>query len=262
MKKHLKAVDAHGRKLGGETPLLCTPLVGRTRQRVLAEATSVIAQKPDVVEWRVDFFDAIGDSAAVIETARALRGVVGRRPVIFTRRSQREGGERIAIDDDAVVALYEVVAATGLVDFIDFEMGSDPEHLRRVRECARRHEIRLILSYHNMSYTPGLDYLVDRFLEAERLGADVAMVQVMPRHRADVLRLLAATAEADERARIPLISISVGPLGSVTRMVGGLFGSWLSFAVGESASAPGQIPIGDLVTVYDIIRRARGGEML
>jgi 3-dehydroquinate dehydratase I len=89
----------------------------------------------------------------------------------------------------------------------------------------------------------------------------VAMVQVMPRDRADVLRLLAATAEADDKARIPLISMSVGPLGSVSRMVGGLFGSWLSFAVGESASAPGQIPVGDLVTVYDIIRRSRGGEM-
>jgi 3-dehydroquinate dehydratase-1 len=88
------------------------------------------------------------------------------------------------------------------------------------------------------------------------------MVQVMPRDRADVLRLLAATAEADHKARIPLISMSVGPLGSVTRMVGGLFGSWLSFGVGESASAPGQIPLRDLVTVYDIIRRARGGEML
>ena len=153
------------------------------------------------------------------------------------------------------------MAASGLVDFIDFEMDNDPEHLRRVRESTRRHEVRLILSYHNLSYTPGLDYLVDRFLEAERLGADVAMVQVMPRDRADVLRLLAATAEADDKARIPLISMSVGPLGSVSRMVGGLFGSWLSFAVGESASAPGQIPIGDLVTVFDIIRRARGGEM-
>jgi 3-dehydroquinate dehydratase len=32
----------------------------------------------------------------------------------------------------------------------------------------------------------------------------------------------------------------------------------LSFAVGEAASAPGQIPIADLNTVYDIIRRARG----
>ena len=262
MKKHIKAVDARGRKLGGETPLLCTPLVGRTRERLLAEAASVLRQKPDLIEWRVDFFDAIGDTAAVIETARALRDVVGKRPVIFTRRAESEGGERIAIGDGAVVELYGAVAATRLVDFLDFEMGNDPEHLCRVRECARQHEVRLILSYHNVSYTPGLDCLVDRFLEAERLGADVAMVQVMPRNRADVLRLLAATAEADEKTRIPLISISLGPLGSVTRMVGGLFGSWLSFAVGESASAPGQIPIGDLVTVYDIIRRARGGEML
>ena len=262
MKKQIKAVDTRGRKLGGETPLLCTPLVGRTRERLLAEAARVLLQKPDLVEWRVDFFDAIGDARAVIETARALRGVVGKRPIIFTRRAERGGGERTTIGDAAVVALYDAVAASGFVDFVDFETDNDPEHLRRVRESTRRHEVRLILSYHNLSYTPGLDYLVDRFLEAERLGGDVAMVQVMPRDRADVLRLLAATAEADEKTSIPLISMSVGPLGSASRMVGGLFGSWLSFAVGESASAPGQIPIGDLVTVYDIIRRARGGEML
>ncbi|MBK6334585.1 MAG: type I 3-dehydroquinate dehydratase [Betaproteobacteria bacterium] len=262
MKKHIKAIDTRGRKLGGETPLLCTPLVGRTRERVLAEATSVLRQKPDLIEWRVDFFDAIGDTDAVVATARALREVVGKRPVIFTRRAESEGGERIPIDDEAVVGLYAAVAATRLVDFVDFEIGNDPAHLRRVRECTRQHEIRLILSYHNVGYTPGHDYLVDRFFEAERLGADVAMVQVMPRNRADVLRLLSATAEADDKTRIPLISISLGPLGSVTRMVGGLFGSWLSFAVGESASAPGQIPIGDLVSVYDILRRARGGEML
>jgi 3-dehydroquinate dehydratase I len=262
MKKHIKAVDAHGRKLGGETPLIGTPLVGRTRERVLAEAANVIRQKPDIIEWRVDFFDAVGDTDAVIETARALRVVVGKRPVIFTRRAESGGGERIALGDEKVVELYERVAATRLVDFIDFEMANASEHLRRVRECTRRHEVRLILSYHNLGYTPGHECLVDRFLEAERLGADVAMVQVMPRNRADVLRLLAATAEADDKTRIPLISMSVGPLGSVSRMVGGLFGSWLSFAVGESASAPGQIPIGDLVTVFDIIRRARGGEML
>ena len=261
MKKHIKAVDARGRKLGGDTPLLCTPLVGRTRERVLSEATKVLAQKPDLIEWRVDFFDAIGDTDAVIGTARALRDIVGKRPIIFTRRAEKEGGNRIAIGEEAVVELYVAVAATKLVEFIDFEMGNDAGHLTRVRECTKQHDVRLILSYHNVSYTPGLEYLVDRFLEAERLGADVAMVQVMPRNRADVLRLLAATAEADDKARIPLISISVGPLGAASRMVGGLFGSWLSFAVGESASAPGQIPIGDLVTIYDIIRRSRGGEM-
>ncbi len=261
MKKHIKAVDARGRKLGGETPLLCTPLVGRTRERVLAEAASVLRQKPDLIEWRVDFFDAVGDTEAVLATGHALREAVGKRPIIFTCRAPHGGGETTALDEDGVVALYTAMAENHLVEFIDFELDHDPVRIGRVREATRRNEVRLILSYHNMSYTPGIEHLVERFLEAERLGADVAMVQVMPRDRADVLRLLAATAEADDKARIPLISMAVGPLGSVTRMVGGLFGSWLSFAVGESASAPGQIPIGDLVTIYDIIRRSRGGEM-
>ena len=261
MKKHIKAIDARGRKLGGETPLLCTPLVGRTRERVLAEATSVIRQKPDLIEWRVDFFAAIANTEAILATGRELREAVGKRPIIFTCRAERGGGDRTALGEADVVDLYAAVAAARLVDFIDFEVDNDPGQIRRVRECTRQNEIRLILSYHNMSYTPGLEYLVDRFLEAERLGADVSMVQVMPRDRADVLRLLAATAAADDKTRIPLISIALGPLGSVTRMVGGLFGSWLSFAVGETASAPGQIPIGDLVTAFDIIRRSRGGEM-
>ncbi len=80
----------------------------------------------------------------------------------------------------------------------------------------------------------------------------------MPRDRGDVLTLLAATDEANRKARIPLISMSMGPLGSVTRMIGGVFGSSLSFAVGEGSSAPGQIPIADLNAIYDVIRRARG----
>jgi 3-dehydroquinate dehydratase-1 len=254
-----KAIDIRGRKLGGATPLICTPLVGRTRERVLAEAASVIAKKPDVVEWRVDFFEHIGDAAAVLETGKALRAAIGDAPLIFTRRSIREGGEAITLDDEAVVRLYDAVAGAGFTDFLDFEMGNATEHVLRVCDDARRRATRVILSYHNFGYTPGRDFLVQRFLEAERLGGDVAKVAVMPRDRMDVLTLLAATAEADAKAQIPLISMAMGPLGSVTRVVGGAFGSSLSFAVGEAASAPGQIPIADLVAVYDVLRRARGG---
>ncbi len=73
-----------------------------------------------------------------------------------------------------------------------------------------------------------------------------------------MLSLLAATAQAHAKARIPLISMSMGPLGSVTRMIGGVFGSSLSFAIGEGSSAPGQIPIADLNAVFAVLRRARG----
>jgi 3-dehydroquinate dehydratase-1 len=255
----VKVIETRGKKLGGEPPLICTPLVGRSPERILAEAASVVAKKPDAIEWRVDFFDGIGETAAVLEVARALRAATGELPIIFTRRSIKEGGEPIAIGDEEVVRLYDAIGASRLVDFIDFEMGNDPEHVRRVRASTRAHETRLILSYHNFGYTPGREFLVQRFFEAERLGADVAKVAVMPRDRNDVLTLLAATAEADAKGGIPLISMAMGPLGSVTRMIGGVFGSSLSFAVGEAASAPGQIPIADLVAVYDIIRRARGG---
>jgi 3-dehydroquinate dehydratase-1 len=254
-----KVIDIRGRQLGGATPLIGSPLVGRTRDAILAEAATVVAKKPDVIEWRVDYFGDIADTAAVLDAGRALRAAVGDAPVIFTRRSMKEGGEPIAIGDEDVVRLYDAVGASGLVDFVDFEMGNDGDHIRRVRESTRRQGTRLILSYHNFGYTPGVDFLVQRFLEAERLGGDVAKVAVMPRDRGDVLALLAATSQAEAKARIPLISMSMGPLGAVTRMIGGVFGSSLSFAVGAGSSAPGQLPIADLAAVYEILARTRGG---
>ena len=151
-----------------------------------------------------------------------------------------------------------MVGASGLVDFLDFEMGNEPEHVRRVVADAHARGARVILSYHNFAYTPGQDFLVQRFLEAERLGGDVAKVAVMPRDAADVLSLLGATTQAHSKARVPLISMSMGPLGAVTRMIGGVFGSALSFAIGAGSSAPGQMPIDDLKAVYDVIRRAGG----
>ncbi len=252
-----KIIDIRGRKLGGATPLICSPLLGRTRERLLAEAAAVLAKSPDVIEWRVDHFEAIADTAAVLDSARALRQLLGEMPLIFTRRSIREGGEAIAIDDEGTVSLYAAIAAAGLVDFLDFEMSNDPGQVRRVVADAHRYGSRVILSYHNFSATPEREFLVQRFKEAERLGGDVAKLAVMPVSRADVLTLLAATAEAEERSRIPLISMAMGPLGAVTRMIAGLFGSSLSFAVGEGSSAPGQMPIADLKAVFEIIRRTR-----
>jgi 3-dehydroquinate dehydratase I len=260
--KHPLVLDPRGRKPGGDTPRICTPLVGRTRERLLAEVASILQKSPDLLEWRVDHFGAVADTAAVISTLRELRAAAGALPIIFTCRAAKDGGHRTSLAPTEVARMVEAVSETRCAQFIDFELDNDPALVQRVRQSTRSHELRLILSYHNHSYTPGHDFMVERFLEAERLGADVAMVQVKPRDRADVLRLLAATAEADAKAHIPLISMSIGPLGSVSRLIGGLFGSSLSFAVGESASAPGQIPIGDLVAAFDIIRRARGGEML
>lgn len=252
-----KLIELNGKPVGdGRQPLICIPLIGRTASALVSEVAVVLHKRPDLLEWRVDFFEAIGDAAAVIEAARAIRAAAGAVPILFTRRSAREGGEPISLPEEEVVELYGAVCASGCVDLVDFEMGNQIDHVRRVRAASRANGIKMIMSFHNFSYTPGPEALAERFLEAERLGADVAKVAVMPRDLGDVLTLLNATWQASQKLRIPLISMSMGAYGSITRMIGGVFGSAVTFAVGASSSAPGQVPVEELNVVLEIVRKS------
>jgi 3-dehydroquinate dehydratase-1 len=256
-----KPIELKGQPIaGGKFPLICTPLVGRTLDRLLAELDVVLPKQPDVLEWRVDFFDQLGDTTAVIAAALAIKSRIGSIPLLFTRRSTIEGGEKIALNEGQVLALYEAMCESKTIDLIDYEMANDLPNIVRVRTAAKTHDIKLVLSFHNFSFTPGLETLTQKFLTADQLGADVAKVAVMPRDLDDVLTLLTATRAASKKLRIPLISMSMGPLGAITRMIGGVFGSSLSFAVGAAASAPGQVPIEDLHTVLAIMQKSMGAK--
>jgi 3-dehydroquinate dehydratase-1 len=245
--------------LGGDTgaaapPLICAPLVGATREALVAEARAAAARRPDLVEWRVDFFAGIGDAGEVVDVARAIREAAG-APLLFTRRAAREGGRPVPISEARVGELYAAVCAAACVDAVDCELAS-PE-VARVREAARSGGRALVLSFHDLERTPPAGALARAFDEAERLGADLAKVAVTPAAPEDVLALLAATLEADRRLRIPVAGISMGELGAVTRVAGWAFGSALTFAVaGGGASAPGQLPIDELRAAIALLRRA------
>lgn len=256
-----KPIELKGQPVaGGKFPLICTPLVGRSADKLMAELDVVLPKKPDVLEWRVDFFEAIGDTAAVIATARAIKAKAGAIPLLFTRRSTLEGGEKIALNEEQVIAMYAAVCESKSIDLIDYEMANEAANIARVRTVAKANDIKLVLSFHNFSYTPGLETLAAKFLTADQLGADVAKVAVMPRDLDDVLTLLSATREASKKLRIPLISMSMGPYGSLTRLFGWTFGSALTFAVGAASSAPGQVPIEDLNTVLAILQKSIAGK--
>jgi 3-dehydroquinate dehydratase-1 len=251
-------IEIGGKPLGGAGPAICTPLVGRTREDVLGELAAVVPKQPDVIEWRVDFFAAIADTRGVIDTAKAMRAAANGIPIMFTRRSATEGGERVPLAEPDVVRLYEVVCAARCVEIIDYELSNGDEGFRRLRTASRESGIAMIGSYHNFQSTPDTASLVAKFRDAQTRGADIGKVAVMPQAPNDALTLLAATYEASQSLDIPLISMSMGGYGSVSRMVGIVFGSALTFAVGKSSSAPGQIPIEELRTVLATVRRAAG----
>ena len=254
-----RAITLGGQPLaGGRVPAICAPLVARTRQALAAEAAAVAAKQPDLLEWRVDFLEAIGDTAEVLDTARAVRAAAGGLPILFTRRAQREGGQPIPLGEPQVLALYEAVAASGTVDAMDFEMENDGGHVARVRALTRQHGLALVLSFHDFHGTPSAQQLQERFAQAHRLGADVAKLAVMPQCMEDVHRLLGATLQASSALPIPVVSMAMGGLGAVSRVCGGVFGSALTFAVGSAASAPGQMPIEDVRAALAVLHRAAG----
>jgi 3-dehydroquinate dehydratase I len=239
-------------------PLICTPLVGKTSEAVLGELATVLPKGPDAIEWRADFFSDLADTKAVVELGKKIKESALDKVVIFTIRSKREGGQPIALSDRACIELDAAVCAGTGIEYVDCELSNQPSDIAYLREAASARGTRIIGSYHNFDCTPDRSLLMGRILEAERLGLDVAKVAVMPKCLEDVLTLLGVTLEAKQAVKIPLITMSMGGFGAVSRMVGGVFGSSLSFAVGQSASAPGQIPVAELRSVLEAVERSKG----
>ena len=137
-------------------------------------------------------------------------------------------------------------------------MSNAAQDVEAVREASRRHGVGLVCSVHDFARTPPLAELVARYRRAQELGGDVAKVSVMARGPEDALTLLAATLQASRSVELPLIGVSMGPHGALSRMTGFAFGSALTFGVALGASAPGQMPIAELRAAIDIARKALG----
>jgi 3-dehydroquinate dehydratase I len=249
-----KTLNPHGHAL------ICTPLTGRTVDALQAELAIIVPKRPDVVEWRADYFAYIHDAVQVVEVARLIRRQAGDIPLIFTRRAAHEGGEKIAIAEEDVVRLYEAVSGSGDIDIIDYELSQSAENRLRLRAASRAQGVSMIMSYHNFESTPTSSELVAKLVEAEQQDADIAKVAVMPQTTADVLVLLQATLAASQYLKIPLITMSMGAMGAMTRLCGAMFGSALTFAIGGSGSAPGQIAIEDLRAALNTLERAASGQ--
>lgn len=237
-------------------PAICAPLVARTRQAVLDEAATVAAKKPDLIEWRVDFFNDIADTQQVVELVGRIKESTGGIPLLFTRRSSREGGERIPLSEAQVIELYRAVCETRRVDLLDFEMANDHQDIITVREFTHAYDVKLVMSFHDFHATPTLEQLTQRFGQGDMHDADVIKIAVMPHSMEDVLTLMTATLQASRALSVPVVSMAMGRLGAVTRLCGWAFGSAMTFAVGEASSAPGQMPIADVAAAIEILQKA------
>ena len=224
---------------------------GATAAACLAQGRAAAEAGADVVELRADLLGADPSARDVVELAGALATRTAGAPLLVTVRTSAEGGGA-RLDDDAYRALLPALAE-GLAALpgrvrpaaLDVELARG----RTTGLVARAHAAGLdaVVSSHDVGATPPDAVMLGRLRAMAEAGADVVKLAVMPRSAHDVARLLGVTARASEELDVPVVTMSMGALGTVSRVSGAVFGSALTFATaGGASSAPGQLPIGEV----------------
>ena len=122
-------------------------------------------------------------------------------------------------------------------------------------DIAHNANMPVVISNHDFEKTPSQEELVERMKRAEALGADILKIAVMPQSKRDVLSLLCATEQMSRESDRPLITMSMGKDGIISRLSGEIFGSSVTFGTIGMASAPGQIDLDSMNYVLDLLHQ-------
>lgn len=238
--------------LGEGKTKICVPIVGKSIEEVLESAKKIILVDCDLVELRIDHFVNVEQEDKLSELLVELRKILNDKPILSTFRTKSEGGVK-ELSDEKYFDINKFIVKNNLADAIDLEVMKDKDSIISIVELAKQHNVGVIMSNHDFFATPEKDEIKRRLRLMQEYGADVCKIAVMPNSVEDVLNLLTSTREISLELDRPVITMSMGKLGVISRLAGGVFGSTLSFgAVGE-VSAPGQVEAGKLRSFIEVI---------
>lgn len=239
--------------IGKGKPKICVPVVAKTAEEIVKDAYSFRNLPVDIVEWRADWYDEVSDISKVLETAEKIHQVLAEIPLLFTFRTEKEGGEKSLTTED-YIAINKAVIESGFVDLLDVELFTGDEAVEQIIDHAHRNQVKVIVSSHDFKRTPPKEELLKRLQKMQELGADIPKIAVMPQIKEDVLTLLAVTLEMSQKyAKGPIITMSMAGMGAASRLVGETFGSAVTYGTAGKSSAPGQVDVEKLAMVLEVL---------
>lgn len=215
--------------------MLCVVIKGPTIQeahRQIAEALSFA----DLLELRLDCFTEIDLSA--LKNLRSYFSI----PMIFTLRSPLQGGSYLHSEEERLATIRRLTTLSP--EYLDLENSVDPLFIEEI--STHYPEIKLILSYHNFVETP--PDLEGLYQEMKKTPAFFYKIAVSAHSCLDALRVVLWAKKSAGR----LIAISMGSHGEISRILGPVIGSPITYAsLDESEkTAPGQVSAKILIERY------------
>lgn len=244
-----KKIDIRERIFGGEKVLICLPLVSSDMKSLCEDAKMLYLATPDIIEWRVDCFES-ENIKDIVMGLKALKDEIKDIPIIFTIRDYLEGGKK-KIKDENKLSILEAISKENLINIIDVELSKGESYIKKVKNIIKDSDIKLILSYHNFTKTPDPEFILNKILESIKFGADIPKISVMAESFEDNIKLLNTTLKAKNMINSPIISMCMGEKGAISRVVGGHYGSDMTFGFLGESSAPGQIKVETLKNLID-----------
>lgn len=231
----------------GELPVkTIVPITAKTAEQALVQA-KVIAGNPnaDIAEFRIDLLDFASNNKAVIALGKQLNQILKDKPLIATIRTANEGGQ-LKVSDAEYEKIYTEYLKQPFMQLLDIEMFREQNSVKKLTKLAHQKNVLVIMSNHDFDKTPTQQEIEQRLLKQDQLGADVLKIAVMPKSKHDVMTLMNATLNVSQHSQKPLLTMSMGRLGTISRIATANMGGSMSFGMIGEASAPGQIDVAQL----------------
>ncbi len=230
------------------------PITAKTKEQALAQA-QVIANTSDadLAEFRIDLLSFASDTKQVIALGHELKKILGHKPMIATIRTKNEGGQ-LEISDADYGKTYQAYLKNPFMDWLDVEMFRDQKVVSEIVQKAHQKKVLVVMSNHDFQKTPSQDEIEKRLLKQDQMGADILKIAVMPRSKQDVFTLMNATLKVSQQTTKPLLTMSMGQLGTISRVATANMGGSYSFGMIGQASAPGQIDVTKLKQILQTVQ--------
>ena len=252
----MQSVKVKHTVIGEGIPKICIPVTGKTAEEICEQTKKILELEPDLAEWRIDCWEEKAGEEKICEMLRTITDILGEIPLLFTFRTAAEGGAR-PIGSKDYVKLLKTAAKTGFADLIDIEVFSCKDQAEALIGEIQQAGARVVASNHHFDRTPSRDEIFERLEAMEAAGADILKLAVMPKDFSDVCCLLEATNAFAQKTQRPLITMSMGKTGVLSRLCGEITGSSVTFGAGVNASAPGQVPAEKLRQILTEIHELR-----
>ncbi|MGQ1202638.1 type I 3-dehydroquinate dehydratase [Acinetobacter baumannii] len=229
-------------------------ITAKTKEQALAQA-QVIANTADadLAEFRIDLLSFASDTKQVIALGHELKKILGNKPMIATIRTKNEGGQ-LEISDADYGKTYQAYLKNPFMDWLDVEMFRDQKVVSEIVQKAHQKKVLVVMSNHDFQKTPSQDEIEKRLLKQDQMGADVLKIAVMPKSKQDVFTLMNATLKVSQQTTKPLLTMSMGQLGTISRVATANMGGSYSFGMIGQASAPGQIDVTKLKQILQTVQ--------